>query len=642
MSISLRSFWLLAVSAGLLQFQTGAAVAQPAPALKSQAQRRLDSLEATLPQQPDSLRPHVMKALALGYRRTNSEQARVWAERAGQEALRVQRPVDYAHAQSVLGMLAKDQGKYEQAINYQLAALKIHERVHSWEGMLNSNNDIGILYKRMKLLDKALPFFQRIVDMSNKLIADKSFNAKRHENFEVSRAYALNNVGDIYLEKKDFAKAKPYFEETVAEGKRLKVNDLGAVGYANLATTETGLGHFAAAVADFQQSLALDEAEGNEYGQAETLAAMAELYQKLNDLPKAEQALRRALALATKLHSAGTEQQAHRGLSQLYQKTGQYALATQHYAQLVQLNDTIYNQDVTQKVAELQTKYETEKKEAQNQLQAAQLRTQEQIIRRRNTQLLAGLAVLLLLAGLAYLLNNRRRLQQKIELEQERQRLERLRAQAVLEAEEAERRRIGSDLHDGVGQLLTAAKLNLSALGGELALQTAGQQAMLQNALDVVDESFREVRSISHNLMPNALIKRGLAQAVRDFLGKVAPDGRLKINLEVIGLDQGGRLDPTVENVLFRVIQELVQNILKHARATEVTLQLIRNPTELTVMVEDNGVGFDPAALGEEGGIGLKNIESRMAYLGGRADFDAAPGRGTTVVLEVPLAEVAA
>ena len=123
---------------------------------------------------------------------------------------------------------------------------------------------------------------------------------------------------------------------------------------------------------------------------------------------------------------------------------------------------------------------------------------------------------------------------------------------------------------------------------------------------------------------------------------QVPPDQRLKINMEVVGLDQGGRLEPTVENVLFRVIQELVQNILKHAQATQVTLQIIRHPDELTVMVEDNGVGFDPAALGEDAGIGLKNIESRMAFLGGRADFDAAPGRGTTVTLEIPLAAVPA
>ena len=490
MYISKKGIWalMLAVAwcaAGVAVAQSSAtpAAAAPQPGPGATA-RRLDSLVATLPKQPDSLRPQVMKALALGYRRTDSDKAQQWAQRGAQEAQRVNRPVDYAHALNVMGMLAKDQGKYEQAITHQLTALKIHEQHNSLEGILNTNNDIGILYKRMKLLDKALPFFQQEVALCDKLIPDKSFNAKRHENFEVNRAYALNNIGSIYMEKKDLARAKPYFLETVAEGRRLKINDMCAVSYANLATTETGLGNLPAALSSFQQSLAFDAADANEYGQAETLVSMAGLYQKLNQRDKAVQALRKALDLATRVNFVTTQQQAHRELSQLYQQAGQYDLATHHYAQLVQLNDTIYNQDVTQKVAELQTKYDTERKEAQNQLQAAQLRIQQQVIRRRNTQLLAGLAVVALLAGLTYLLFNRRRLQQKLELEQERQRLERLRAQAVLEAEEKERRRIGSDLHDGVGQLLTAAKLNLHALGEELSLSTAGQQAMLQNALE--------------------------------------------------------------------------------------------------------------------------------------------------------------
>jgi signal transduction histidine kinase len=94
--------------------------------------------------------------------------------------------------------------------------------------------------------------------------------------------------------------------------------------------------------------------------------------------------------------------------------------------------------------------------------------------------------------------------------------------------------------------------------------------------------------------------------------------------------------------VLFRVIHELVQNIVKHARATQISLQFVQGEEELTVMVEDNGVGFAPAALGPGAGIGLRNVQARVAYLGGRAHFDAAPGRGTTVTLEVPLRAVVA
>ncbi|MDQ2769023.1 MAG: tetratricopeptide repeat protein, partial [Bacteroidota bacterium] len=443
-------------------------------ALAASAQSRnklLDSLEATLPQQPDSMRPHVLKALALGYRRIDSEKARQWAERDARESQRLHRAVDYAHALSVLGMLAKDQGKFQEAIRYQLDALKIHEREHSYIGILNANNDIGVLYKALRLKDKALVFFQQEVALCRQLLARPGLSAKEEENYRVSWAYALNNVGNCYLDKGDFAKSKPYFEQAAARGQQLGINDIGAVAYANLASAETGLGHLPAALGYFQQSLALDQADENEFGQAETLTSMAELYKKTHDDRQAERTLLRALALANRLHTLPTLQQVHRELGQLYQRTGRYQQATRHFAQLVGIADTLYNQDVTQKVAELQTKYETEKKEAQNRLlqqqqllQGSQLRVQEQVIRRRTVQLGSGLAIAGLLAGLGYLLYNRRRLRREVEFGQERQQLSQQRAAAVLEAEETERRRIGADLHDGVGQLLTVARLNLEAL----------------------------------------------------------------------------------------------------------------------------------------------------------------------------------
>ena len=614
-------------------------------AAAAQNQRKsLDSLEATLPQQPDSLRPHVLKALALGYRRVDSEKARQWAERDAKESQRLHRAVDYAHALSVLGMLAKDQGKFEEAINYQLTALKIHEREHSYVGILNVNNDIGVLYKSMKLNDKALLFFQHEVALCQQLLANHALTPKEQKNYRVAWAYALNNVGNCYLDLLEFAKAKPYFEQAVARGRQLGINDIGAVAYANLAGVETGQGHLPAALGYFQQSLALDRADENEFGQAETLAAMAELYKKMHDDGQAERTLLMALALATRLHTLPTLQQVHRELGQLYQRTGRYQQATQHFAQLTGIADTLYNQGVTQKVAELQTKYETEKKEAQNrllqkqeQLQAAQLRIQQQIIRRRNTQLLAGLVVALLLSGLGYLLYNRRRLRREVEFGQELLLLQQQRATAVLAAEETERRRIGADLHDGVGQLLSVVKLNLSGLSEELGPRlNRDEQGRFADALAVVDESVREVRDISHDLLPNALIKQGLARAVREFLDKLQRPGRLRIHLETLGLDEV-RLAPGVEHALYRVVQEAVQNIVKHAQASEINLHLIRHAAELTLLVEDNGVGFDPAALGDDAGLGLRNMASRVAYLGGELEFDSRPGRGTTVTASVPL-----
>ena len=149
-----------------------------------------------------------------------------------------------------------------------------------------------------------------------------------------------------------------------------------------------------------------------------------------------------------------------------------------------------------------------------------------------------------------------------------------------------------------------------------------------------MDDAVKEIRAISHNLMPNALVKSGLVAAVKEFVSKLNNSDKLKINLEITGLQQ--RLEPTSETILFRVLQELVSNIVKHANANQISIQLLQHENEITLMVEDNGIGFDTSSKDEMNGLGLKNIQSRIAFLNGQFNIDSATGKGTTVVIEIP------
>jgi signal transduction histidine kinase len=135
-------------------------------------------------------------------------------------------------------------------------------------------------------------------------------------------------------------------------------------------------------------------------------------------------------------------------------------------------------------------------------------------------------------------------------------------------------------------------------------------------------------------MIPNALIKSGLVAAVRDFVNRMGTE-KLKINLVVLGLNE--RLPENIETVIYRVLQELINNIIKHAQANEVTIQLIRESNEFMLMVEDNGKGFDLEKTMQQQGIGLKNITSRVEYLNGQVNYDTAVGKGTTVIIEIPL-----
>ena len=238
------------------------------------------------------------------------------------------------------------------------------------------------------------------------------------------------------------------------------------------------------------------------------------------------------------------------------------------------------------------------------------------------------LGLLSLSGWLRYRLKQRSRLQNEIMKQQE------LSAKAVIEAEEDERKRIARDLHDGVGQMMSATKMNLSALEAEVKFENKEQQVSFEKIIGLVDESCKEIRNVSHNMMPNALLKNSLASAIRDFIDKMDKK-TLQVNLYTEGLDE--RLDSNVETVFYRVIQECVNNVIRHAQATLLDISVVKENDGISATIEDNGKGFDVADKEKFEGIGLKNIVTRVEYLKGTVDFDSSPGRGTVIVLHVPL-----
>nr|MBP9739259.1 sensor histidine kinase [Chitinophagaceae bacterium] len=207
-------------------------------------------------------------------------------------------------------------------------------------------------------------------------------------------------------------------------------------------------------------------------------------------------------------------------------------------------------------------------------------------------------------------------------------------AMAILAAEEKERKRIASDLHDGIGQMMSAVKMNLSSLAYKLTSLTPQEAALLEKTMALTDESCKEVRTVSHNMMPNALLKSGLSSAIKTFVDKI-DHKKLKVNLHSEGLDN--RLPDTVEIVLYRVIQETVNNVIKHAKANQLDIAIIKDVDGLSCTIEDNGIGFNFNDKNLTEGIGLKNIQARITYLQGTVEWDAVPNKGTLVSIHIPM-----
>lgn len=232
------------------------------------------------------------------------------------------------------------------------------------------------------------------------------------------------------------------------------------------------------------------------------------------------------------------------------------------------------------------------------------------------------LAALVLSFFLFRLFYYRYKFKQEQKLQQELVKEELKRSKAILESEENERQRLARELHDGVGQLLSASKLNLSSLTSNKC--TPEEKLRLQQSMDTLDDSIKEIRNISHNMVPDVLLNFGFVRAVQDFISRVNQTNKLKIHFESNGFEES-MLDNTGKLMLYRIIQESVNNTIKYAEATQVSIQLSADTTEISLLMEDNGKGFDVDEAKQKGGIGLRNIQLRTDYLKGKLDIESSP-----------------
>jgi signal transduction histidine kinase len=197
--------------------------------------------------------------------------------------------------------------------------------------------------------------------------------------------------------------------------------------------------------------------------------------------------------------------------------------------------------------------------------------------------------------------------------------------QAILIGQESERERISKDLHDSLSIRLIGIKRSIESY----------EKDKNAKILEDIDQVIGQVREISHNLNPYSLKNMGLVKAVEDLCYSVRNQHPINVAFSKVNMDEVARLNPLDETELFRVVQEVFTNIIKHSEASEVYVEIIGDENQVMLTVEDNGKGFDIQKL-DNGGIGINNIYARVALLGGSVNYDTAPGKGTTVFINLP------
>lgn len=329
----------------------------------------------------------------------------------------------------------------------------------------------------------------------------------------------------------------------------------------------------------------------------------------------------------------------YKDLAETYAIVGNKAAAYDWASQYIALSDSLYDAKFQNDIIELEKKYNNA--ENQKKITLLQAAKEKADLKSRNNQLLAWLfagfsiflAALAILGWLYY--RNSRKLVAQRELSHQQQlkdisQQQQLKlAAALLQGEERERKRLAGDLHDGLGGMLAGVKINLSRLSPTT--NTADITTDLPVIINQLDRSVNELRRIARNMMPESLVSSGLEIALKEICESFASPG-LHVDFQAYNIEKHMAQDMQV--TIFRIVQELLTNAVRHAGATAILVQCSQNENTFYITIEDNGRGFKTEQIDAAKGIGLTNVKNRVDYLKGNLDIDSSPGAGTTINIE--------
>ncbi|OSZ79357.1 hypothetical protein CAP35_14185 [Chitinophagaceae bacterium IBVUCB1] len=461
------------------------------------------------------------------------------------------------------------------SLQWMLTGRKIAVDCHTDSLTWIADRQIGAIYFEQSKDDSCLYYLKEAEQLLNK--TDSNY---------AERSYLYAILGELkYRHLKDTANGKQCFDKALAYA--IKANDTIKLAFANvkLGSFYNSEGQCRRAIGYYQQAVSLYRAA---------------------KLPE---------GLMYAIHM----------LAWAYSECGEAKLSYEAMLSLKNLRDSIFKDETAIKTAEYRTLYETEKKERENLLLQKQNAEKE---RKAQTILISSIAGFLLLIAAFWVIYTRYKHRKKAEMDERIALQQKLRFKAVMEAEEKERVRIARELHDSLGQMLSAAKMNISAMDS----YHQDEAKLVNNATKLIDDSVKEVRNISHNLMPASLMEKGIETALNELAAKINDTGLLQIDLLISTGEQ--RLDSSAEIAIYRIVQEVVNNMIKHSKANRVEVMLDYNAEKVYLSIKDNGVGFDTANIETSTGIGWRNIFSRVYMMNGDVQIQSQPGRGTLVNIE--------
>lgn len=617
----------------------------------SVAQAVVDSLLRVLPQQSGRERIITLGNVAWEIGLNDPSAALPFGREALQLAVAMGDSVAIATAANDLAIVEHRLGHLQLSIELNTRALRIRKTVSDSSGMAASHSKIAVAYTNLMVFDSALAHNYAAARILERIGDDQRF------------AQVSGNIGFLYQQMGDLVKAERVLRETTEQLRRKGGGYVLAMSLGQFGQLLEQVGKIEEAYTVDMEAMAMFAELGMKLEVANIHNQLGMIARKRRDDLGGLMHYRTALDMARELKDLEGQATYGMNVANVLYDLGRASEALPYYAQslrlcreqgfadqhmsllggyikalkasndlsgalrlqdeLVLMKDSVYKAERLAAISDMQVKYETERTE--NELLESQARSerQQRQLDRQRARIIGLVVGFVILGCIAVLLVRVQRLRHRAQLSAQVIAEREQGLKAIVQSTDAERKRIAAELHDGVGQLLTGLKYQVEV--------AVGRDPGLDRALQLADEAGREVRDIAHRMMPRALRDVGLVPALADMLDRTLALPGMRHTFEHHGMQE--RLAPEVETGVYRIAQELVNNILKHAQATHVDVQLLRNKGALIMLVADDGVGIDPALASR--GLGMRNLRDRARILNGTIVSAANSPRGTLVTLRI-------
>lgn len=553
------------------------------------------------------------------------------------EALQLAEKIDWNLGRVVawfnLCELENIKSRYFRTIDYALKVIIHADKKRDWlmYGLAFRNAGAASMWldKPHDALKYYTQYFEFMQDKLNRDFVHPCMPFKKYSKLSYYDAYTeLGIIHTKYLKTPDNSIALNYFK--IAEKVYSEQNDSIGIGYMSsyLALCYERMRSFKLAEKTFEKSFEYLRKKKVDYLLADALNNAAEYYYRKKEYVKASEMANKALEIAKKVGIYFSLRDANKNLYLINEELGDFKKALFFHKRYSAMRDSMAEANYEDKMKVIRYEMDTQKQNEEIILKTAENE-------RKNVFIYSLIIIfgVFSIAGYALYrnLNYRKKIadQEIVQLTQEKQLTA---TESILKGQEEERSRLARDLHDGLGGLLSGIKFTLHSMTGNVILSEQNA-SIFTRALAQLDTAISEMRRVAHSMMPEALFKFGLVDALSDYCEGITQSSKLKVHFQSYQLNQ--RLEQSVEVMIFRIVQELLNNTLKHAQATEVFVQLSQADDVLTLSVEDNGKGFNISELHKSKGIGIQNVKNRVAYLNGKMDIQSAEEKGTIIVIEI-------